>query len=35
MGECQAVVAEAATTFGRVDILLCCTSQGEERTRTH
>ncbi|KAJ5901178.1 hypothetical protein N7504_007171 [Penicillium tannophilum] len=27
MGECQAVVAEAAATFGRVDMLLCCTSQ--------
>ena len=28
MGECQAVVAEAIATFGKVDILLCCTSQG-------
>ncbi|KAL4927474.1 short chain dehydrogenase/reductase family protein [Aspergillus undulatus] len=27
VGECQAVVAEAVVTFGRVDILLCCTSQ--------
>ncbi|KAJ5109874.1 hypothetical protein N7532_002519 [Penicillium argentinense] len=27
MGECQAVVAEAVAAFGRVDILLCCTSQ--------
>ncbi|KAJ5822733.1 hypothetical protein N7447_005073 [Penicillium robsamsonii] len=27
MGECQAVVADAVATFGRVDILLCCTSQ--------
>ncbi|KAL4939565.1 hypothetical protein BDV06DRAFT_214176 [Aspergillus oleicola] len=27
VGECQAVVAEAVATFGRVDILLCCTSQ--------
>ncbi|KAJ5238348.1 hypothetical protein N7468_002967 [Penicillium chermesinum] len=27
MGECQAVVAEAVHVFGRVDILLCCTSQ--------
>lgn len=26
-GQCQAVVADAAATFGRVDILLCCTSQ--------
>ncbi|KAJ5936080.1 hypothetical protein N7454_005378 [Penicillium verhagenii] len=29
MGECQAVVAEATATFGRVDLLLCCTSQGD------
>lgn len=29
MGECQAVVADAVATFGRVDILLCCTSQGD------
>jgi len=28
MGECQAVVADAITTFGKIDILLCCTSQG-------
>ena len=28
MGECQAVVADAVATFGRIDILLCCTSQG-------
>lgn len=27
MGECQAVVAEAVAAFGRIDILLCCTSQ--------
>ncbi|KAL4967365.1 short chain dehydrogenase/reductase family protein [Aspergillus stella-maris] len=27
VGECQAVVAEAVAAFGRVDILLCCTSQ--------
>jgi hypothetical protein len=27
MGECQAVVADAVAAFGRVDILLCCTSQ--------
>ncbi|KAL4818294.1 hypothetical protein BDW67DRAFT_157674 [Aspergillus spinulosporus] len=27
IGECQAVVAEAVATFGRIDILLCCTSQ--------
>ncbi|KAJ5438933.1 uncharacterized protein N7458_009931 [Penicillium daleae] len=27
MGECQAVFAQAVATFGRVDILLCCTSQ--------
>lgn len=28
MGECQAVVADAIATFGKIDILLCCTSQG-------
>ncbi|KAJ5570199.1 uncharacterized protein N7459_009629 [Penicillium hispanicum] len=27
MGECQAVVAATVAAFGRVDILLCCTSQ--------
>ncbi|KAH8695103.1 short chain dehydrogenase/reductase family protein [Talaromyces proteolyticus] len=27
MGECQAAVAEAVETFGKLDILLCCTSQ--------
>ncbi|KAJ9490775.1 hypothetical protein VN97_g2479 [Penicillium thymicola] len=27
MGQCQAVVADAVATYGRVDILLCCTSQ--------
>ncbi|KAE8164245.1 short chain dehydrogenase/reductase family protein [Aspergillus tamarii] len=27
IGECQALVADAVTTFGRIDILLCCTSQ--------
>ncbi|EAW08713.1 short chain dehydrogenase/reductase family protein [Aspergillus clavatus NRRL 1] len=27
IGQCQAVVAEAVATFGKVDILLCCTSQ--------
>ncbi|KAL3471797.1 hypothetical protein BJX99DRAFT_250172 [Aspergillus californicus] len=27
VGECQAVVADAVATFGRMDILLCCTSQ--------
>ncbi|XHF96795.1 hypothetical protein AWENTII_000413 [Aspergillus wentii] len=27
MGECQAVLAEAIAAFGKVDILLCCTSQ--------
>ncbi|KAK6812851.1 hypothetical protein RU639_011448 [Aspergillus parasiticus] len=27
IGECQALVADAVTTFGKVDILLCCTSQ--------
>ncbi|KAL1999304.1 hypothetical protein VTN02DRAFT_4712 [Thermoascus thermophilus] len=27
MGQCQAVVAEAVATFGKMDILVCCTSQ--------
>ncbi|RDW70437.1 NAD(P)-binding protein-3 [Coleophoma crateriformis] len=27
MGQCGAAVAEAVTTFGRIDILLCCTSE--------
>ncbi|KAL2871344.1 short chain dehydrogenase/reductase family protein [Aspergillus lucknowensis] len=27
VGECQTVVAEAVATFGKLDILLCCTSQ--------
>ncbi|KAL1970292.1 hypothetical protein VTN77DRAFT_5452 [Rasamsonia byssochlamydoides] len=27
MGECQAAVAEAVETFGKIDILVCCTSQ--------
>ena len=28
MGQCQAAVAQAVDAFGRIDILLCCTSQG-------
>lgn len=28
VSECQAAVAAAIHTFGRVDVLLCCTSQG-------
>lgn len=27
MGECQAAVAEAVNLFGKLDIVLCCTSQ--------
>lgn len=27
MGECQAAVAEAVNLFGKIDIVLCCTSQ--------
>ncbi|KAE8354778.1 short chain dehydrogenase/reductase family protein [Aspergillus coremiiformis] len=27
IGECQTLVADAVATFGKVDILLCCTSQ--------
>lgn len=29
MGECQAVIAEAVSRFGKVDVLVCCTSQGQ------
>lgn len=29
MGQCSAAVAEAVQFFGRVDILLCCRSEGE------
>lgn len=28
MGQCEAAVAEAKEHFGRIDILLCCTSEG-------
>ena len=28
MGQCQAAVAEAVEVFGKVDILLCCSSEG-------
>ena len=28
MGLCQAAVAEAVEAFGRLDILLCCSSEG-------
>ena len=28
MGQCQAAIAEAVEIWGRVDILLCCTSEG-------
>ena len=28
MGQCGAAVAEAVSVFGRIDILLCCTSEG-------
>lgn len=28
MGQCGAAVAEAVEVFGRIDILLCCTSEG-------
>ncbi|KZF21373.1 NAD(P)-binding protein [Xylona heveae TC161] len=27
MGQCQAAVAEAVQAFGRIDVLLCCTSE--------
>ena len=28
MGQCQAAVAEAVAAFGKLDILLCCSSEG-------
>lgn len=28
MGLCQAAVAEAVEVFGKLDILLCCASEG-------
>jgi NAD(P)-dependent dehydrogenase (short-subunit alcohol dehydrogenase family) len=28
MGQCGAAVAEAVEVFGRIDVLLCCTSEG-------
>jgi NAD(P)-dependent dehydrogenase (short-subunit alcohol dehydrogenase family) len=28
MGQCQAAIAQAVEVFGRIDILLCCTSEG-------
>ena len=31
MGQCGAAIAEASEAFGRIDILLCCTSEGEPR----
>ena len=29
MGQCQSAVAEAVEWFGKLDILLCCSSQGQ------
>ena len=29
MGQCTAAIAEAIQAFGRIDILLCCKSEGE------
>lgn len=29
MGQCQAAVAEAVEAFGKLDILLCCLSEGQ------
>lgn len=28
MGLCQAAVAEAVEAFGKLDVLLCCSSEG-------
>jgi NAD(P)-dependent dehydrogenase (short-subunit alcohol dehydrogenase family) len=33
MGQCGAAVAEAVQVFGRIDILLCCTSEGIVETK--
>jgi NAD(P)-dependent dehydrogenase (short-subunit alcohol dehydrogenase family) len=31
MGQCSAAVAEAVQVFGRIDILLCCKTEGKSR----
>ena len=33
MGQCQAAVAEAVEAYGKLDILLCCSSEGRSRYR--
>jgi NAD(P)-dependent dehydrogenase (short-subunit alcohol dehydrogenase family) len=33
MGQCGAAVAEAKEVFGRIDILLCCSSEGTSTTQ--
>ncbi len=33
MGQCGAAVAEAVQVFGRIDILLCCKSEGMRPAR--
>jgi NAD(P)-dependent dehydrogenase (short-subunit alcohol dehydrogenase family) len=33
MGQCGAAVAEAVEMFGRIDILLCCVSEGKSQYR--
>lgn len=33
MGQCQAAVAEAVEAFGKLDILLCCSSEGQSQYR--
>jgi NAD(P)-dependent dehydrogenase (short-subunit alcohol dehydrogenase family) len=35
MGQCGAAVAEAVELFGRIDILLCCTSEGNTFFDSH
>jgi NAD(P)-dependent dehydrogenase (short-subunit alcohol dehydrogenase family) len=32
VGQCQAAVAEAVATFGAIDVLFCCASEGESGT---
>lgn len=35
MGQCGAAVAETVEVFGRIDILLCCTSEGTSHSTHH
>ena len=33
VGQCQAAVAKAVESFGKVDVLFCCASQGKKRMK--